>query len=137
MKWNVIKYGFIYFALVFAAGFVLGVIRVLLVEPRIGARYAELIEIPVMLIVIYQSAKFVVSRMPDAKSGIPYFVTGAVALALLLLCEIALVSGLQGMTLGQYLESRDAVAFSAYILSLVIFAMMPWFIDIRRKQNLA
>ena len=50
MKWNVIKYGFTYFALVFAAGFVLGVIRVLLVEPRIGARYAELIEIPVMLI---------------------------------------------------------------------------------------
>jgi hypothetical protein len=135
MKWNVIRYGFTYFALVFAAGFVLGTIRVLLVEPRIGARYAELIEIPVMLIVIYQTAKFVVSRMPDAKSGISYFVTGAVALALLLLFEIALVLGLQGMTLGQYLESRDEISFSVYLASLIIFMIMPWLVRARGNDQ--
>ena len=135
MKWNVIKYGFIYFALVFAAGFVLGTIRVLLVEPRIGARYAELLEIPVMLLVIFQSAKFVVSRMPNAKSGIPHFMIGAVALALLLLSEIALVLGLQGMSLGQYLESRDEIAFSVYIASLIVFAIMPWLVRARGNDQ--
>lgn len=45
------KAGVLYFALVFGAGFVLGTIRTLGVVPRVGARIAELMETPVMLVV--------------------------------------------------------------------------------------
>ena len=135
MKWGALKYGTIYFALVFAAGLVLGTIRVLALEPRIGARYAELIEMPVMLFVIYQSARYVVSKMPHTKAGIPYFNMGVTALALLLLLEFTLVLGLQGMSIGQYFDSRDEIAFGAYIVSLIIFAFMPWLIKLRKNQN--
>jgi hypothetical protein len=135
MKWGVFKYGSIYFALVFAAGFALGTIRVLVVEPRIGTRYAELIEMPAMLFVIYQTAKYVVSKMPDTTSGIPYLIIGATALVFLLLFEFTLVLGLQGLTIDQYLNSRDGIAFSAYIFSLIIFGLMPWLIKIRRNQS--
>lgn len=135
MKWSVLKYGSVYFAFVFAAGFALGTIRVLVVEPGIGTRYAELIEIPVMLFVIFQSAKYVVSKMQYATSGMPYLITGAAALVLLLIFEFTLVLGLQGISIDQYLDSRDEIAFSAYIFSLIIFALMPWLVKSRRNQN--
>jgi hypothetical protein len=46
---RVLKAGGLYFALVFAAGFALGPIRLLWLVPRFGARSAELMEAPVML----------------------------------------------------------------------------------------
>jgi hypothetical protein len=44
-----LKAGVLYFALVFAAGFVLGTVRTLWAVPRLGVRTAELIELPTML----------------------------------------------------------------------------------------
>ena len=125
-------YGVIYFALVFTAGFILGTIRVLVLEPEIGARYAELLEMPVMLLVIYLSARFVVSKMVPIRAAMPYVILGVVALALLLLVEFTLVLGLQGISISHYLDSRDEIAFSAYLLSLLIFALMPWIIHARK-----
>ena len=46
-----IEAGVLYFALVFGAGFVLGTVRTLWVAPRVGARKAELMETPIMLVV--------------------------------------------------------------------------------------
>jgi uncharacterized membrane protein len=135
MNWHALKFGAIYSALVFSAGLVLGTIRVLALEPRIGIRYAELSEMPVMLFVIYLSARYVVSRMNFSKAGLPYLIVGVTALALLLLVEFALVLGLQDMSLGQYLDSRDEIAFGAYIISLIVFALMPWLIKVRNYQN--
>jgi hypothetical protein len=48
---QVVKAGALYFALVFGAGFLLGTIRTLWVVPRVGTRTAELMEMPIMLIV--------------------------------------------------------------------------------------
>ena len=60
MAWNkglvlvlqVLKASALYFAGVFAAGFVLGAIRTLWAVPALGARAAELIEAPIMLLVV-------------------------------------------------------------------------------------
>ncbi len=114
-----------YFVLVFAAGFVLGTLRVLLLEPRIGVRAAELLEMPVMLLVIFLAARYLVARMPPAATRAPYLAAGGIGLALLLLFEVVLVLGLRGMSLGEYFASRDPLAFAAYLASLLIFAIMP------------
>lgn len=134
MKATVAKYGVIYFALVFAAGFVLGTIRVLAVEPRIGSRYAELLEIPIMLYLVFLAARLVVSRIDLPAPGHALLAVGAIALALLIAAELTVVLGLRGISLAQYLESRDALAFGAYVVSLVVFAVMPWLVNTRMQS---
>ena len=54
--------GVLYFAVVFGTGFVLGPIRMLWLVPRVGARTAELLEAPVMLVAIVLLARWVVRR---------------------------------------------------------------------------
>ena len=54
-----IQAGLSYFAIVFGTGFILGAFRVSLLVPRIGERWAELAEMPLMAIVIFWAAGFI------------------------------------------------------------------------------
>ena len=117
--------GAVYFLLVFAAGFVLGIVRVLLLVPQFGERLAELYEAPLMLIVIILSARFVTRRYPATRRT-RYLFSGAVALCILLIAEFSVVLGLRGLTIDAYFATRDPVAGAVYVLLLSIFAVMPW-----------
>lgn len=59
----VVGSGATYFLIVFADGFVLGVVRTVSLVPRIGVRWAQLLEMPVMLAVIYWAARWVTQRV--------------------------------------------------------------------------
>ena len=115
-----------YFAIVFGTGFILGPIRILWAVPRFGERNAELMEMPIMLLVIVFSA-LAVKRLCDGRPGIALMI-GAVALALLVTAELSAVLRLRGLTFSEYLASRDAVSGAAYLAMLVMFALMPWFV---------
>ena len=117
--------GLIYFLLVFAVGFLLGTLRVLWLVPTLGERYAELLEAPLMLFVIYLSAHYLLRKKYTALKPGQSLLMGAVALGLLLLVEFSLVLGLRGLNLEQYLQSRDPIAGLVYVLSLLIFWFMP------------
>lgn len=117
--------GLVYFALVFAVGFLLGIARVLLLEPSLGERWAELAEMPFMLLAIYLSAGFLVRRYP-APNRSSYLVSGGVALLLLVLVEFTVVLGIRGISIPQYFAERDPIAGGVYVLMLIIFAAMPW-----------
>lgn len=117
--------GVSYFALVFSAGFVLGLVRELWLTPAFGARLAELAEMPIMLAVIILAARFVVRRfgVPSPKSvraGV-----GGLALAILVLAELSLVVFLQDRTVSAYLASRDPISGAVYLAMLGLFAAMP------------
>ena len=120
-----LKAGVLYFAVVFGAGFVLGPIRVLWVVPRLGVRVAELLETPIMLAVIVVAARWVVRRLAIVPKALTRLAVGCVALGLLLLAELAVVSWLRGMTIDQFIASRDPVAGAVYVLMLGVFAIMP------------
>ena len=114
-----------YFAWVFAAGFLLALIRVPLLAPRIGERWAELAEMPVMLAVIWFVAGWRLRVTPGLDRAGQWLGVGFVALILLLLAEAGLVL-LQGQSLGAYVASRDPVSGAAYLAALGAFALMPW-----------
>lgn len=127
--------GLAYFALVFAAGFALGTIRVLALVPALGTRTAELVEMPVMLAVVWFSARFLVRRLavpPDTTSRLAM---GFVALALMLVFEFMVVLPLRGMTLRQYREDFDPVAGSAYYVAQLAMALLPWWLARHRGRS--
>jgi hypothetical protein len=131
---RVARGGLLYFALVFGAGFVLGPLRILLLVPRVGERAAELLELPVMVGLCWLAARWVTRRLavpasPGARLGM-----GALAGALLLAAEFALVLPLRGLTLAEYLATRDPVSGTAYYAAVLLMALMP--LLVRRDARL-
>ncbi|KTG17635.1 MULTISPECIES: hypothetical protein [unclassified Guyparkeria] len=123
---RIFKAGTAYFLWVFATGFVLGVVRELWLAPQLGARAAELAEMPVMLLVVVLAARWTTRRFALPPTPAVWLGAGGFAVGWLLLAEIALVLGLRGMSLADYLAGRDPVAGAAYAISLLLMAAMPW-----------
>jgi hypothetical protein len=122
---NRLKASLLYFAIVMGAGFLLGMFRVPVLVPRLGERYAELLEMPVMLVVIVFAARYVVGRYSlPPKVGLRLQV-GLGALALSVGAELLLATALQSQSIAQYIASRDPVSGSVYLLLLLVFALMP------------
>jgi len=122
---SILKAGALYFALVFGAGFVLGTVRTVWVVPRFGTRMAELMETPIMLVVTMVAARWIVRRLavpsvPSSRLGM-----GFVALGLMLVAEFGFVLWLRGLSIREYLATRDPVSGTVYYVMLGVFAIMP------------
>ena len=117
--------GVAYFGIVMGVGFALGVIRVPLVVPRIGERWAELLEMPLMAVTIFYSASYILRHFPDAATRRNSLIAGFVALSFAIVSEVSLVVLIQNEPLAQYIASRDKVSGIAYLLLLILFALMP------------
>jgi hypothetical protein len=119
------KAALLYFALVLGAGFALGSIRVPLLVPRLGERYAELLEMPIMFMAIVLAARHVVRRFALPASLSVRLRVGFAALFMSVLAELLLAALLQGRSVAQYIASRDPVSGSVYLVMLLLFALMP------------
>ena len=82
----------LYFLLVFGAGFLLGPIRVLLLEPRIGPVAAVLCEAPLLLLAIYLAALGV------PRDAATLALIGIGAIALQQVADFVVGVGLRGMS---------------------------------------
>ncbi len=122
---QILKAGALYFGLVFGAGFVLGPIRILWVVPRFGKRMAELMETPIMFVVIILAARWIVRRLAVPSTPSSRLGMGCVALGLLLIAEFTLVLWLRGLSISEYLAGRDPVSGTVYYVMLGVFAIMP------------
>lgn len=122
---KIIKAGIIYFLFVFGAGFILGPIRIFLIVPHLGTRVAELMEMPIMIAVIFFAARWIVRHLVVPSASLHRLGIGIIALTLLLIAEFSLVLWLRGMTISDYLATRDPVSGTAYYISLGLFAIMP------------
>jgi hypothetical protein len=114
-----------YFAIVFGMGFLLGSIRVLWLVPQLGTRYAELTEVPIMLLAIFFAARWVTQYFAVPSAATARLLVGIAALICLLIVEFTVVLWLQGISFAESFANRDPVSGAAYIVSLIIFALMP------------
>ena len=120
-----VRVGILYFAIVFAAGFVLGTFREIFIAPFLGDRSAELLEIPVMLVISYLAARGLIRHFKIGPTLSARVTVGAVGLGLLLLAELTLVLWFQHMTITQYVSSRDPLSGTVYLLSLLLLGLFP------------
>ena len=114
-----------YFAIVLGSGFVLGAFRVPILVPRLGERWAELAEMPIMAAVIFFGAGYILRRFPEVGTRRRSLAAGFLALALSVSAELGLAVLLQHQTLVDFIRSRDKISGSVYLGMLLVFAVMP------------
>jgi hypothetical protein len=136
---EILHLSLLYFLVAFAGGFVLGSIRVPFVQPALGVRYAELLETPFMMFVIYQSARVITRQMEGYHKGRATFITpiliGVLALVWLVVMEITTTAILNGgwrNGVHIYVAGRDPVAGPVYGMTVLAYALMPWYIWYRQ-----
>ena len=120
-----LKAGVLYCAVVFGVGLLLGPVRMIYVVPRLGTRITELSEAPVMFAVTIVAARWIVRRLAVQPGLSKRLRMGGIGLGLMLVAEFTLVSWVRGLSVREYLATRDPVAGRVYYLLLVLFAIMP------------
>jgi hypothetical protein len=116
--------GLCYFAIVFAAGFVLGAIRILYVIPRIGETGAVLLELPLMLIISWSVCGIVVRRF-SLPHGMRRAVMAGTAFILLLLAEAALAQFAFGISATKFLDALASPNGAIGLAGQIAFTLFP------------
>jgi hypothetical protein len=119
--------GAAYFAAVFSLGFLMGVLRVLVVAPRLGEGGALLLELPVMLAASWLLCGALMTRFGvSARPGDRVVMSGT-ALVLLMIAEPAGAMILFGRTPGEVIASYRTVPALLGLASQVAFVLFPLF----------
>lgn len=117
--------GALYFVVMFAFGFALGTVRVLLVAPRLGEWAATLVELPVMLAISWVSCRWLVVWLSVVAQAAPRIAMGAVALILLMVAEVTLGTSLFDRTWPQQMAAMASAVGLAGLLGQIAFATFP------------
>ncbi len=120
-----IRAGALYFAAVFALGFLLGTIRVMALVPNLGEAAAVLLELPVMLAASWFLCGLVLSRIPVKPSPALRLLMGAVAFLLLMTAELVL-GLLMGNSLQGWLAGFSTLAGALGLSAQVLYALFPF-----------
>lgn len=114
-----------YFAVVFAAGFALGPVRVLWLEPRWGPHAAVLVESPFLVAAIIWAARRVPRWAAGAPGSAALAAVGLGALAILLATEFAVGVFLRGMSATEQFARFRTPEGRVYLILLAVFAAGP------------
>lgn len=114
-----------YAGAVFAAGFVLGALRVAMLAPRVGELNAVLIETPAMLAISWLVCGPVMRRFAVPAHSTARLGVGALALAALLALE-ALTAVAFGASIEAFVASYRTAPAQVGLAAQVVFALMPW-----------
>ncbi len=111
---------------VFAAGFVLGTLRVLFLAPRLGETAAVLAELPVIVLVSWVVCGRLVSRFAVAAAAGPRLTMGAAAFILLMAEELALSILGFGRSAAEHWQHYRTLAGALGLGGQIVFAAFPF-----------
>lgn len=120
-----LKAGAVYFGLVFAAGFVLGTIRTIVLVPRLGELAAVAIELPVILVVSWWACGLVIQRLRPGDKSSARLVMAITAFLLLILAELALAMTMAGQTASAFVANWTTAAGALGLAGQAAFAAFP------------
>jgi hypothetical protein len=124
--------GTVYVAVVFAAGFMLGVLRTLVLVPLLGELGAVLVELPVMLTIAWLVCTRILRRWPLSPPSAVGM--GAIAFLLLMGAEAGVSTLLAGRSLAEHLALYSQLPHQLGLAGQGAFALLPW-IQARRTQT--
>ena len=130
-----IEAGLVYALVVFAAGFVFGAVRTLLVAPRIGATAAVLLEAPLILTVSWIVSRRCVQRFSVAADAVSRIVMGGVALATLLACEFGMAVLLFHRSASEIAASYAMPDGATGLVAQFVFATFPYIQLVRDRKS--
>jgi hypothetical protein len=128
-----IRAGSVYFAIVFAAGFVLGTGRTLWVVGAVGEVAAVLIELPIILAISWFACARVVRRYAVPQNARDGALMGATALLLLMIAELGLAVFLFGRPPAEFATSLATPAGALGLAGQIAFATFPLVQSGRRR----
>jgi len=114
-----------YFAIVFGAGFLLGPIRVLWLEPRVGPIIAAGCEAPFLLAAMVVAARWVPRVLRLQRDLVSLLLMGVGALVLQQIADFAVGIGLRGISASEQLAQFVTLQGLIYAVLLVAFVVMP------------
>ena len=120
-----IRAGLLYFAGVFAVGFLLGGIRMMLLEPIAGELLAVMIELPVILSASWLLCGRAVVRTQVSATAQARLIMGATALAVLLLAEFGLATVLFAEPAAEFLAGLLTPSGLVGLGGQIVFAHFP------------
>jgi ABC-type uncharacterized transport system permease subunit len=126
--------GAAYFGFVFAAGFVLGVIRTLAVAPLVGDVLAVILELPVILTIAWYACGSLIRRFEVEPRRMQRMVMGLTAFVLLMIGEMTISLGLAERTLAEHLRLYQQSEHLLGLAGQVAFAAFPW-LRLRRAER--
>ncbi|MDP1700380.1 MAG: hypothetical protein Q8L53_05370 [Aestuariivirga sp.] len=130
---SAIKAGVLYFAIVFAAGFLLGVLRVTVLMPRFGELPAVALELPVILLISWNVCRRLVAQFSVPAMASYRAAMGALAFGLLMLAELGLSVLVFGRSWPEYLAHYQTAPGLLGFAGQIIFALMP--LGLMRQQR--
>lgn len=122
---RIVHSALIYWGIVFALGFALGTVRVLVVIPRLGSEtLAVALELPLMLAGSWIAARWLIRRKGPFTT-VERALLGGLAFAILMVAEAALAGILFGETLSAWIASLTTLPGLLGLSGQVVFAAMP------------
>lgn len=132
MAGRAILAGAAYFAIVFAAGFALGTLRVLAIAPAWGERAAVLLELPVMLAICWGACGFTLRRFDLPARARDRLTMGGTAFALLMAAEICVSLFALERDLAGHLAHYATLSGALGLAGQIAFAGFPLLATRRR-----
>ena len=122
---SAIKAGILYFAIVFAAGFLLGTLRLFILLPLTGEFAAVALELPVMLIISWLACRRLVARFSVPAMVSQRLAMGVLAFCLLMLAEVGLSVLAFNRSGAEYLALLQTAPGLLGLAGQIAFALFP------------
>ena len=114
-----------YCAIVFAAGFALGVLRILELAPRLGETTAVLVELPPMLLISWIACRWIVAKSHLSSRVGDRLIMGGTAFTVLMAAEVSFSFLTLGRTFQGHFVHYASLSAQLGLAGQIAFALFP------------